>query len=270
MSENDEQPQNQYSTSKTYSRRELSEVSEGEQIDVMLTWFHENFEDPAERTPYVTREGGYQWVWGGPYNAVEELEGEFGNTIPFEVIEIEKDGLFDWAPTPRPGDYDEDDFGDDIELQNMSRDEPDKFDEDNARSNVTSRLDELEAAIRPLLQQPAGIGHNNPPEEVGDAPLTRTEWEDLQAQISALSTQTKSEKPDHRTVEEKASKFGVYAKKIAFWVGKRLEKGADAFVITAATTFGASIAIDMEQVVGLLRSTIEAAQTWATVLSFTF
>ena len=43
------------------------------QVKVMEPWFYQNFEDPAEKTPYVSAEGGYQWIWGGPYDASEVL-----------------------------------------------------------------------------------------------------------------------------------------------------------------------------------------------------
>jgi len=34
---------------------------------MMADWFLANFENPAECTPYESAEGGYQWIWGGPY-----------------------------------------------------------------------------------------------------------------------------------------------------------------------------------------------------------
>ncbi|MCK4819161.1 hypothetical protein KA005_25540 [bacterium] len=81
------------------------------QLDVMRTWFFENFENPAERTPYESREGGYIWIWGGPYDAQEELSDEFGGVVPDDVIEELSSELnaicYQWAPIAKPGDYDE-------------------------------------------------------------------------------------------------------------------------------------------------------------------
>lgn len=103
-----------YSTSesdRTVSRAELSNEDSEVQLDVMRTWFFQNFEDPVERTPYVTAEGGYIWIWGGPYEAREELEVEFGGVIPGDVIEELSEELdlisSQWAPTEKPGDYDQ-------------------------------------------------------------------------------------------------------------------------------------------------------------------
>jgi hypothetical protein len=80
-------------------------------IQVLVDWFHEHYEDPAQRTPYESAEGGYIWIWGGPYDARGVLEGEF-NEVPEDILEaavdeIESDGLFEWAPKEQSGDYDD-------------------------------------------------------------------------------------------------------------------------------------------------------------------
>ncbi len=81
------------------------------QLDVMETWFRQRFEDPAERTPYESAEGGYIWIHGGPYDAREELKAEFSGVVPEELINELADDLegesWQWAPTPSPEDYDE-------------------------------------------------------------------------------------------------------------------------------------------------------------------
>ena len=93
------------------SRDDLPNEDREIQLDVMRTWFFENFEAPVERTPYESREGGYIWIWGGPYDAQEELSDEFGGVVPDDVIEELSSELnkenFQWAPAERPGDYDE-------------------------------------------------------------------------------------------------------------------------------------------------------------------
>ena len=43
----------------------------------MVEWFRERYEDPANGVPYDGREGGYQYVGGGPYDAEEELRELF-------------------------------------------------------------------------------------------------------------------------------------------------------------------------------------------------
>ena len=46
-------------------------------VDAMVRWFFERYEDPANSVPYGGREGGYQYVLGGPYNAEVELREVF-------------------------------------------------------------------------------------------------------------------------------------------------------------------------------------------------
>lgn len=103
-----------YSTSEAgsmVSQNDLSSEDREVQLDVMRSWFFQNYEDPAERTPYESAEGGYIWIWGGPYEAREELEAEFAGVVPDDVINELSEELnaicWQWAPTESPGDYDE-------------------------------------------------------------------------------------------------------------------------------------------------------------------
>ena len=81
------------------------------QIDIMKTWFYKNYENPAERTPHDSSEGGYIWIWGGPYDASDVLESEFSGIVADDVIdslvkELE-DECWEWAPIPDADDYDQ-------------------------------------------------------------------------------------------------------------------------------------------------------------------
>ena len=53
----------------------------------MLNWFHSNYENPVEHTPFESREGGYIYIWGGPFNAREELEDVFSDHVPKEALD---------------------------------------------------------------------------------------------------------------------------------------------------------------------------------------
>jgi hypothetical protein len=47
------------------------------QAPKMVEWFQTEYKDPAEGVPHNSREGGYQYTNGGPYEAAEVLAGQF-------------------------------------------------------------------------------------------------------------------------------------------------------------------------------------------------
>jgi hypothetical protein len=66
---------------------DLSSAERETQIGAMREWFLQNFEDPAKNTPYDSGEGGYQFIWGGPYAPLDELKTEFSGLVADDVIE---------------------------------------------------------------------------------------------------------------------------------------------------------------------------------------
>lgn len=94
-----------------YDPDELLNKDRDAQLETMEVWFRSMYEDPAERTPYESREGGYIWIWGGPYDAACQLRAEFEGIVSDDIIEELADRLSGecpgWAPTERLGDSDE-------------------------------------------------------------------------------------------------------------------------------------------------------------------
>lgn len=84
---------------------DLANVDRKGRIDLMMEWFRENFEDPANSLPYESREGGYQWIWGGPYDASEELHDAFpqaeDDEIDTAVERLESNGANEWTVASR-------------------------------------------------------------------------------------------------------------------------------------------------------------------------
>ena len=89
---------------------DLPEMDAIDQISVMRKWFLDNYEDPAQSLPYESREGGYIWIDGGPYEPHEELHAKFGEFVPEDVIERLGDELSaecpEWAAQIEPSDDD--------------------------------------------------------------------------------------------------------------------------------------------------------------------
>ena len=74
-------------TERSFTPNKLKGATPEIQKSAMRHWFNSNYENPANRTPYESREGGYIYIWGGPYDAREELESEFGEFVSRELIE---------------------------------------------------------------------------------------------------------------------------------------------------------------------------------------
>ncbi len=46
-------------------------------VQRLINWFFEHYEDPVHSLPYDSGEGGYQWIYGPPHDAEEELSAAF-------------------------------------------------------------------------------------------------------------------------------------------------------------------------------------------------
>ena len=98
------------STNRNIQAQNLISLPIEEQLETLEYWFRLRYEDPAERTPYETAEGGYLWIWGGPFETREVIENEFSTIVDSSVIETVISNLeqecYYWAPTPSEDDYD--------------------------------------------------------------------------------------------------------------------------------------------------------------------
>jgi hypothetical protein len=93
---------------------DLAEAKPEKQKETMKAWFLTHYDDPVNVCPYESREDGYQYIWGGPYVAQEELSNEFGGIVDDDMIdecaqELENEhGCYDWSGNPdqdQPDDY---------------------------------------------------------------------------------------------------------------------------------------------------------------------
>lgn len=253
-----------------YTATQLRRMKKADRIEAMIEWFHAHFEDPAERTPYESAEGGYIWIWGGPHEATEEIEAEFGEVVSFELIEqaaeeIQRDGLFDWAPKPKPGDYDDElpvTEQDDAYVIGPTHNVP----EPEARAEVLRRIDALENLIRPLVDERTrqlnalpSIGHNQPPLNFTiEEAVSREEWREVQTAIENLRTETAKPKPEPVAVERGQSIFVRVLHTIGKWLRDRTNAGIDH---ASGVIIGIAIS-NPQTVMKTLSSTIQAISTW--------
>ena len=68
-------------------KKRLKKLSRDEIIEEIKEWFFQNFEDPVESLPYESKEGGYIYIWGGPYEARDEIESEYGGIVTDSIID---------------------------------------------------------------------------------------------------------------------------------------------------------------------------------------
>ena len=123
--------------------------------EAMRVWFETRYWDPANNTPYNSREGGYLYIHGGPYDAEEELYRKFGREFSDELIravidDVESDGITEWAPIHTEPDYD-----DVFQLEANTRSDPYQFFEQRLKevdALVAAEIDtERQALLRQLL-----------------------------------------------------------------------------------------------------------------------
>jgi hypothetical protein len=88
----------------SYQGIPLDELDRETQKDVMRKWFFEHYTNPLDNTPYESAEGGYIFIWGGPFDANEQLQEEFGSIVDHEVIDELADELneitTEWTGNP--------------------------------------------------------------------------------------------------------------------------------------------------------------------------
>lgn len=233
------------------SAEALEGMSADEQKEAMREWFNANYEDPVVRTPYESAEGGYIYIWGGPYDTGDVLGGRFGGLVPDEVIEdlvsdLEVDA-YEWTSAPQASDYEQDDDEDPLppstppEVRDRFNELISRHDEWNranpipvgdeeaARAEVLRRLDAADEALQALarLRRPGsenlpGIGHNGAPPDIvpagaeaPDPPLPPEEAKDATVAISAARAEIKMAEPSVPILELARAKLGGAVKATA-------------------------------------------------------
>jgi hypothetical protein len=255
----------------------------------MRHWFHRNFEDPAQETPYNTQEGGYLYIWGGPYEAGEELYSEFGALVPEERIqelaeEIEgEDGIYDWAPGgdhPDMRQREEEWLSEQEEEERGSQSETldqiisrlkagikptfGNAYELEQRRVIRERLDGLRTALAEVAPPHGGIGHNNPPPDE-ETPQSVAVTEARKAE-EAISAELAKPEPDALEIANATSRLRT----ALGWLGKKLDKGVDV-LITIAVVAGVHHAPEaLPPMLQLMADIVQHVTQWLSYVSNAF
>ena len=211
---------------------EFEGMSIDDAVELIKEWFFENFEDPAQHTPYESAEGGYQYIWGGPYDARDIIENVFADTASSELIEaaiqeIQSEGL-EWVPHSR-------------RLQAPDEEEPRESSLDDVsalHTEMLRRISSLEEAMTQMSAGVAGIGHNHPPEPIEEFPLTVADQREITVAIDVLKAQPIEPQDDGKSATEAAETLKSKGQKIGEWLAKQADNFVSEAVKEAGKEFG--------------------------------
>ena len=286
----EEDQERRYYTDEGFGRyvtaHQFTWLSQEEQTACMVRWFRQMYEDPANATPYDSGEGGYIYIWGGPYEARDEIGGEFGDLVSDDVIEaavseVESDGTFDWAPTdsnPKHTAWPDDNGADDNEGQlpptlSEIRDRlasgyaPHFGDpiETESRKALRKEIAGLREELERSSLHTAGPGHNRPPE-----PLALTIELTLEVKQAAeeIDAEVKKPAPNVETVAKSTGRL----EKVVAWIGRKLEISVDAFMASIGSKAGLAVLVGagLTLVGERLAQVFHAALEWLNVVSLPF
>jgi hypothetical protein len=235
---------------------QLRRLGRERQWEYVRHWFRGMFEDPANETPRP--EGEYLYVWGGPYDALEQIGDQFGDIIGQERLEdfasrIERNGVLDWAPGPNHPDHAR--AAEEYEADRGQEEAPDLDTiisrlragavpvyggplEQAQRAAAAAQLDRIERLLANALRpRPGSPGRNEPPDGNFDEE-TEQQSRQVLMEATAVTAVIRNEfarlRPDALTVAEQTSKLRSLTVKLP----GALASGALAAVAGKVTTYG--------------------------------
>jgi hypothetical protein len=187
-------------------------MSQEAAIEAIKEWFFENFEDPVHSTPHDSSEGGYMYIWGGPYETRDIIENIFADTASEELIEAavdEIEGESDqWVPnSSRRQPPDDEDY-----------DRPDPKD---LHQEMQQRIRVLEDALSHTPQIPVGIGHNHPPEPLDAEPLNATDQAEIASALTVLKAQPIEPSDKGNAAGRVLANFETKREKLGKWLAQQ-------------------------------------------------
>lgn len=243
----------------------LDGLDREERIEAMKDWFLENFEDPAQNTPHDSGEGGYQYIWGGPYDASDEISSAFPDAEEDEIEEavdaVQDDGTYDWAPV---------NFGNEDDLDDSDfRPEPlsERLEALAGQlSQIEGHVAELVRIVRDGNGAAPGIGHNRPPEQLDediDLAEIQESIEDVRAELANPAREADADPEKLDRAESRFRRFMGWIREQAANAPKNLATGAVTAIGGAVTKY---VIDNFDGIVANLQPAILTISDWAAVV----
>lgn len=239
----------------------LEGLNSDERVEVMAEWFFENFDDPAQETPY---EGEYIYIWGGPYDAREQLGDAFASEatedeLEAAIDEVQSDGIYDWAPHGHRIQPEDESYVPDVEEPPLEQ----------QLAALGGRLDVVEAWLNALEQPVGGMGHNRPPPEFQLVPDDR-EIAELRDSIAELRSELAKPDPvndaDAAVVERGDTRFRRFFR----WLRNAVIATIGAFAAGLAEGAGAEAWQDPQKFLGHVSDIAATLTNWLAHLQLPF
>ncbi len=210
----------------------LARMAKDDAVEAIRGWFLQNFEDPVESTPYDGAEGGYQYIWGGPYDTRDIIENVFYRRITEAVIEaaieeLEAEGS-EWVPNSGRRQPPEED-------RDFEEPEPSQSD---LHALMQEQIDAIQEALGHAPVTPAGMGHNQPPEPLDIEPLNAEDRTELSDALQVLKAQPIEPGDNGKAAAEALLKFETKREKLGKWLAKQGEVFTTEAVKEAGKQFG--------------------------------
>lgn len=230
----------------------FKEMDIEDQRELMIAWFHQNFEIPENgNAMWEGEDKRWIYIWGGPYDAKEQLWEKFEDLVSEELIDevveiVERNGAIEWAPAssspfydihgiePEPWDPKLPTLDEIANEAGKAYGSPEDY---VARGGVKDTLHEFRAKLR-LDENYSGIGHNQPPDAIEDD-------EDVKRRFGPIVQELRSEfeRPDPRVgiVHSATRRFRDALIATGKWLWKKFDIAADEAAKAAGKALGVAL-----------------------------
>lgn len=240
------------------------DLDQSEKVALMVDWFHETFEEPYAVTLSLLA-SDRPLPPEARYQPFEELHEEFGGVFDYDIIElaveeIESEGVGEWVLREGSATYPDQVVDGDADWPPIIADASPSHSEILVRADLQTRLEVLERALSAVEHDYdfRRLGHNNPPEPLDEAPITREEFDELRSVVADLKSQTQIPSPSVEVISRDKNVIERTSRAIGKWLYDKFNESSK--VIAGA--LGLSFVQNIQGLYDGLMSVIVAVGKW--------